>query len=137
MARPWEDEALREDDERFPSGRWNGYWEQRGRLGRMELDMTFGGGRLFGDGRDLVGDFVLSGSYSSAQGQCVFHKAYLGQHGIEYDGWAYVEGILGIWRIMRADGRVESLGVFHIWPVAHGDLNQLTTAASVGDQADR
>lgn len=137
MARPWEDEALREEDERFPSGRWVGYWEQRGRLGRMELDITFGGGKLFGDGRDMVGDFVISGSYNNAKGECFFHKAYLGRHGIEYDGWAYAEGIRGVWRIMRADGCVEGLGVFHIWPLAHGDINHLTTAAAVGDQADR
>lgn len=129
MSRPWENEELREADERFSSGRWVGYWEQRGRLGRMELDLTFGGGKLFGDGRDLVGDFVLSGSYDNPTGVCSIHKAYLGRHGVDYDGGACAEGIRGLWKIKYLDGHVTESGVFHIWPQASGDMAHATAAA--------
>jgi len=132
MQRPWQNEdASFEADPRFPSGRWVGYWRQDGRAGRMQLDITFGGGRLFGDGRDLVGDFVLSGSYNCRTGTCTMHKAYLGQHGVDYDGTATGDGIRGLWRII-GDNSAELLGdagPFHIWPAAAGDGLALVTAA--------
>lgn len=137
MSRPWENENLRETDDRFPSGRWVGYWEQTGRLGKMELDLTFGGGKLFGDGRDLVGDFVLSGSYNHETGACTLHKAYLGRHGVDYDGEAHVEGIRGIWRIRHTDNRLNDAGLFHIWPLNNGSDIAATAEAHATVPANR
>lgn len=128
--RPWDNENLREMDQRFPSGRWAGYWMQLGRRGTMQLHLTFAGGRLFGDGRDAIGDFVLSGAYHCTDGRVSMHKAYLGHHGVEYDGVAGEGGIRGVWTIVEpgTDG-VDASGPFHIWPVAPGAGVQRTLHA--------
>jgi hypothetical protein len=119
--RPWENDELRESDGRFPSGRWVGYWVQESRRGRMQLDLTFGNGRLFGDGRDWVGDFVLSGGYDPSTGKVSMHKAYLGCHGVDYDGRAGATGIRGTWQIVDPQtGAIDSTGPFHIWPAGSG-----------------
>jgi hypothetical protein len=133
MSEPaWHDESLREPDERFPSGRWTGYWRQGALRGRMQLDLTFGGGRVFGEGRDCIGDFVISGGYDLQSARCAIHKAYLGQHGVEYEGVAGADGIRGSWQILdSATHRVESSGPFHIWPLGGTDGAALETAAEV------
>lgn len=127
--RAWEDEALRESDERFPSGRWGGYWLQGSQRGRMELDLQFQGGRIFGDGRDRVGDFVVSGSYDGVGGGCSLHKAYLGQHTVEYDGIGSADGIRGAWTIAGAPGRPGARGGFHIWPIGAGQGDAMEVSA--------
>ncbi|MBK8914319.1 MAG: hypothetical protein IPM64_06895 [Phycisphaerales bacterium] len=122
----WRDDSLRESDARFPSGRWVGYWRQESHQGRMQLDITFGNGRLFGDGRDFVGDFTLSGSYCTQSGRCTIHKTYLGQHDVHYDGTASARGIAGSWEIHDADEpAMNSRGPFHIWPVGPGSGESL------------
>jgi len=107
-----------ETDGRFRSGRWTGYWEQDGRRARMRLELTFAGGRIVGDGRDVVGDFVISGAYDRQTGVCTMQKTYLGQHDVDYDGTAAADGIRGIWRIFLAGGLIDDAGTFHIWPVS-------------------
>lgn len=112
----------READPRFPSGRWRGYFEQYGRRTRMTLDLTFARGRLFGDGRDAVGDFMLSGNYDLTSGACEMHKAYLGQHSVEYSGHAAGRGIAGLWTLSGSrpvPGATS--GPFRIWPVGAGE----------------
>lgn len=127
------DEPIRETDSRFPSGRWAGSWEQDGRRARMKLDLSFADGRLTGDGRDVVGDFVLGGGYNTKSGKCGMCKTYLGQHDVDYDGHATGDGIRGMWRIAYAIGeiRCEDAGSFHIWPVGRGADEELTVAAEV------
>lgn len=128
-ARPWENESAREADGRFPSGRWVGFWRQEIYRGRMELDITFANGRLFGDGRDCVGDFVLSGHYNGETGKCSILKAYLGQHDVEYDGKAAGDGIRGVWRIRDPETkRFAYAGPFHIWPSSFEDGVALHTS---------
>jgi hypothetical protein len=127
------DEFLSEIDSRFPSGRWAGYWEQDGRRARMKLDLRFAGGKLTGDGRDVVGEFVLSGGYETKSGKCGMCKTYLGQHDVDYAGLAAHDGIRGLWRIAIAidELQFEDSGCFHIWPVGRGAGEELTTAAEV------
>lgn len=129
-ANPWSDETFREPDPRFPSGRWAGFWSQDGRRGRMSLDLTFANGKLFGDGRDRVGDFVLSGQYDTRTGACSIHKAYLGQHGVEYEGCATSQGIRGDWRIHIPRVMLET-GPFHIWPVSSSGDAELSAALAL------
>lgn len=133
--RPWQDESAREGDARFPSGRWVGFWRQDIYRGRMELDITFGAGRLFGDGRDCIGDFVLSGHYDGQTGKCCILKAYLGQHEVEYDGTATADGIRGVWRIRDSKTkRFMDAGPFHIWPASaeSGEALRTEVARPVG-----
>lgn len=128
MANPWADEQPNECDARFPSGRWTGYWAQEGQQGRMSLHITFAAGRLFGDGRDLVGDFMLSGRYDLQTGRCFMHKTYLGQHEVVYEGQAGPAGIRGGWAIHdQQDGSLQTSGPFHIWPLGHGLQQELRT----------
>ena len=129
VARAWQNESVREVDARFPSGFWTGYWQQRGRRGRMEMGLTFAGGKLFGEGRDAVGDFAVSGGYDAERGHCAMLKTYLGQHDVHYDGRAAEKGIVGIWRIVYPDRTIDA-GDFHIWPVGRGGTTHLREETS-------
>lgn len=129
-----DDETFQEADERFPSGRWAGYWLQGTHRGRMELHLSFGGGRLFGEGRDGVGDFMLSGGYDKRGGKCSIFKSYLGQHGVDYDGVASADGIRGVWRIHDPEnGILSDGGPFHIWPVGSGSGDGLAVEAEIAE----
>src|SRR5438876_11756365 len=88
-----------ETDPRFPSGPWTGFFLQTraphpGRH-KMELRLKFRAGTLTGEGRDLVGKFVIRGRYNTADGKCHWSKRYLGKHDVIYQ--CYNEGT-GIWR---------------------------------------
>lgn len=130
MSRPWQSETARELDGRFPSGFWTGFWQQRSRRGKMELGLTFADGKLFGEGGDAVGDFVISGAYDIANGRCAMLKSYLGQHDVHYDGRATERGIVGVWRIAHADRTVDA-GDFRIWPLGPGDGTRREEAAAL------
>jgi hypothetical protein len=121
-------------DGRFPSGRWHGWWQQLSARGKMELDLSFARGRICGDGRDWVGDFVLSGNYNPAVGSCALLKSYLGQHDVDYDGVASETGIRGTWRLIDRESRqTVDCGPFHIWPVSRGvgELHTLLAAVPI------
>ncbi len=112
-----------ESDPRFPSGRWTGFFLDRRVPGKhqMELLLTFGHGNMTGEGRDFVGDFILRGRYSLEDGKCHWHKRYLGQHDIFYQGFNEGQGIWGTWELHPREiyGLVQ--GGFHIWPEAMGE----------------
>lgn len=120
-----------ETDSRFPSGRWLGYFLQRCLVGEqdMELQLTFANGKLRGEGRDFVGEFVLSGDYSLESGECSWWKQYVGQHNVHYKGVNEGQGIWGVWQIVYF-GRVLDHEGFHIWPEGMADprLKRLKTA---------
>ena len=106
-------EAL-ETDERFPSGEWTGFWMQRsiyrGERSWMELQLTFAGGNLRGEGRDRIGEFTILGQYDVKSAEVVFTKTHP-THEVFYRGWAELDkGIWGLWKLPHdRDG-------FHIWP---------------------
>lgn len=117
--------ADNEQDHRFPSGAWRGFFLQPVLSGKhwMELDLTFRAGTLTGDGRDWVGRFVFRGRYDVESGKCWWTKQYVGRHAVAYEGYNEGKGIWGIWTWPDAPpGR----GGFHIWPVALGDPTGVT-----------
>jgi hypothetical protein len=107
-----------ETDPRFPSGPWTGFFLQPLVPGRhlMELGMTFRQGAISGEGRDWVGQFVLRGQYSVADGKCYWTKRYLGKHDVFYEGYNEGKGIWGTWEILPSDLSSHQRGGFHIWP---------------------
>ena len=116
---------------RFPSGPWGGFFEQSmpnaaGRY-RMELVLTFCGGRVMGDGFDAVGDFLIFGSYDEDGADLSVVKRYVGAHSVEYDG-RFDDGgrAVGFWTIPRFGA-----GGFAIWPMGLGSGETFSTSASV------
>jgi hypothetical protein len=82
----------------------------------MEFRLVFGRGELRGEGRDRVGEFVLSGSYTLRDGMCSWLKRYVGKHDVFYKGYNEGRGIWGVWEIPPL-----SRGGFHIWPMGMAD----------------
>jgi hypothetical protein len=108
-----------ETDSRFPSGPWKGFWLQRGLEGRqwMHLTLEFVNGRVVGEGRDGVGEFVIRGSYELGEGRCTLTKSYPGSHDVDYRGANEGDGkwLWGLWRIRSETGG------FHLWPKGEPD----------------
>ncbi len=107
-----------EQDDRFPSGPWTGFFLQREIKGKswMELVLTFKNGGVEGTGRDWVGPFLIKGKYSVEDGKCFWHKSYIGKHTLVYNGYNEGRGIWGMWEWDRL-----GKGGFHIWPEALRD----------------
>lgn len=114
-----------ETDVRFPSGEWEGFFLQprffSGRV-KMSLMLTFRRGRVSGEGRDRVGDFVVRGTYDFDSGEVHFHKRYLQKHDVYYRGFAEPQnkGIWGTWQIKQEDR-----GGWHIWPLGERQSESL------------
>ena len=125
-----------ETDPRFPSGPWTGFFLQRHIPGKhqMELRLTFHDGNMTGEGRDWVGEFLVTGHYNRADGKCYWTKKYLGKHDVFYQGYNEGKGIWGTWQIGEL-----ARGGFHIWPEGFGDptTEYLVEEANlpVGDEA--
>jgi len=114
-----------ETDPRFPSGKWIGFFLQPALPpGRhdMELLLTFRQGRLTGEGRDCVGQFVVQGTYELGSGRCEWIKQYVGRHAVYYRGYNEGKGIWGTWEIVGETPA--SRGGFHIWPEGMPDPTQ-------------
>lgn len=107
-----------ESDSRFPSGPWHGFFLMSHAPGRhkMELHLTFRQGVMSGEGRDMIGAFLIRGKYSLDDGKCHWTKRYVGQHDVTYQGYNEGKGIWGLWEIPPT-----WRGGFHIWPAAMGD----------------
>jgi len=118
MPRGSEISADLEQDDRFPSGPWNGFWTQRSTKGRQSLGLTFSAGAVTGDGTDFVGEFLCRGVYSTDAGTLHMTKTY-STHRLEYVGFAEGDGIWGTWTLRQA-GREVDKGGFHLWPDAIG-----------------
>lgn len=113
MSTPKSNADAVETDDRFPTGPWEGYFLQKsvdGARRKMELDLTFKGGRVSGDGRDGVGPFTLTGGYETDDGKVWWTKRYP-WHDVFYRGYAEAKGIWGTWEIEAFDR-----DGFHIWP---------------------
>ena len=119
MNKPMDDtpDPLLEQDDRFPTGPWEGYFLQPGLPGRhgMELILSFRQGAMRGEGRDVVGDFLIKGTYDCESGKCWWSKRYIGRHDVAYLGYAEGRGIWGTWEITSS-----FKGGFHIWPLGQG-----------------
>jgi hypothetical protein len=109
-----------EQDSRFPSGPWKGFFLQPGRTDRswMEIQLTFRKGEMRGEGRDRVGEFRFKGRYEVESGKCWWTKQYIGKHNLYYQGYNEGKGIWGVWEWLPSH---PYRGGFHIWPVAMGD----------------
>jgi hypothetical protein len=113
MSNPISPENPLEQDHRFPSGPWTGFFLQPALPGRhwMELVLTFQNGVVKGSGRDWVGSFLISGRYEVLDGKCHWTKSYLGKHDVFYQGYNEGKGIWGRWEYVLAGH-----GGFHVWP---------------------
>lgn len=127
MTTPETTEPPVEQDSRFPSGRWLGFYLQPDRTGRqkMELILTFRKGSLRGEGRDPIGTFLMNGRYDLSDGKCNWTKRYVGKHDLSYRGFNEGKGIWGTWEDIHT---TSWRGGFHIWPEAMGDPYALKTA---------
>ncbi len=125
-------DATLEQDSRFPSGPWKGFFLQPALPGRhwMELSLTFRQGELRGEGRDWVGAFHVKGRYEIESGKCWWTKQYVGKHAIHYKGYNEGKGIWGTW---EWPGSPVERGGFHIWPVAMGDPTQQRLAEALDE----
>jgi hypothetical protein len=112
-----------EGDPRFPSGRWTGFFLQKELPGKhmMELNLSFSQGNMKGEGRDRVGDFVLTGKYTLNDGKCHWTKRYVGKHDVYYEGFNEGKGIWGVWQIPPSRGDAGYRGGFNIWPEGMAD----------------
>jgi hypothetical protein len=114
----------------YPSGVWRGFWQQAG-YGRQPMDefvLTFGGGRVVGSGRDLIGQFTFGGIYDPATGEVRMQKKYVGKHVVQYAGGPEGEGgIGGTWSI----GPYWS-GPFLLHPAADGRWAKDEEFAEIG-----
>jgi hypothetical protein len=89
----------------YPSGRWEGFWQQVGwgRQPMREFTLNFANGKITGKGRDVVGRFVYAGEYDEQTGRVVMIKEYR-THQVLYVGQPDGEGcIQGTWTIEGCD----------------------------------
>jgi hypothetical protein len=95
---------------------------------QMELHLTFRGGVMSGEGRDMIGPFLIRGKYSVDDGKCYWSKRYVGKHDVSYQGYNEGKGIWGLWEIPPT-----WRGGFHIWPEAMGDPTNPKLHASIDE----
>ena len=101
----------------FPSGSWVGFYNYSPQdKHRMDLNLTFAGGKMMGDGNDDVGRFVIKGQFDIAARECSWTKVYVGGHDVFYRGFREGKGIWGAWEIS-----LFAHGGFHIWPRGLGE----------------
>lgn len=118
-----------ESDPRFPSGKWIGFWTQTEPFKAkpsQEMILTFRGGTIDGEGRDMIGKFYIRGFYSTEDGRCRWTKKYVGKHDVYYKGFNEGKGIWGTWEILNNHGG------FHIWPEGMSD----PTKPALEEEAD-
>ena len=98
----------------------------------MELHLTFRQGQMTGEGRDVVGAFIVRGQYTLADGKCHWTKRYLGKHDVFYQGYNEGKGIWGVWEIPTTREYGTQRGGFHIWPEGMSD----PTKPALSEQAE-
>jgi hypothetical protein len=122
-----------ETDPRFPSGPWQGFFLMAHLPGRhrMELHLSFRQGVMTGEGRDMIGPFLIRGKYNTDDGKCRWTKRYIGKHDVDYLGYNEGKGIWGLWEIPPS-----YRGGFHIWPSAMGDPTSPKLAEAIDEPAE-
>lgn len=112
-------------DELFPSGPWTGFYNYSPKdKHRMDLHLTFAGGRMSGAGNDDIGRFTIAGQYDAKTLECSWTKTYAGTHSVFYRGFREGKGIWGTWEITPRNH-----GGFHIWPKRVGEGETEVAAA--------
>lgn len=127
-----------ETDPRFPSGNWAGFYlmpHTGQKRHQTELVLNFLNGRMWGDGQDKVGKFVIEGRYTLDDGKAHWLKTYIGKHFVQYSGYNEGKGIWGIWEI-PSDVSVNWRGGFHIWPVGSGSHSDDSLKAELNVPAE-
>lgn len=108
--------GLDEQDPRFPSGPWFGFYRQGGMQSRQRFNLQFRAGAVRGEGKDPVNSFVVTGTYCTDTGVVTLTKSY-DTYRVFYRGTASPDdGIPGIWNIPYFGGVISDTGEFHIWP---------------------
>jgi hypothetical protein len=97
----------------------------------MELQLSFHEGVMTGEGRDMIGLFLIRGKYKLDDGKCRWTKRYVGKHDVAYQGYNEGKGIWGLWEIPPS-----SRGGFHIWPEAMGDPTSPRLAEAVEEPVE-
>jgi hypothetical protein len=97
----------------------------------MEMHLSFRGGVVEGEGRDLVGRFRIRGRYRLEDGKCWWTKHYLGRHDVAYQGYNEGKGIWGAWEIGD-----RYRGGFHVWPEGMDDPTRPILHASLDVSLD-
>ncbi len=119
-------------DDVFPSGPWTGFYNyQPGDRHRMDLHLTFGNGRISGNGNDDVGRFTICGRYDVTTKECWWTKSYPGSHDVSYRGFREGKGIWGAWDI-----KVFAHGGFHIWPKQAGERETESVFAAQDERVE-
>ena len=105
----------------YPNGPWVGFYvysfEKQNRH-RMDIALTFSAGNISGSGSDDLGKFGIVGKFDAKNGECHWHKSYVGLPKSEmvfYKGFREGNGIWGTWEITFTTGG------FRIWPKSLGD----------------
>jgi hypothetical protein len=98
---------------------------------RMELHLNFRQGIMTGEGRDMIGQFLIRGKYKVEDGKCAWTKRYVGKHDVAYQGYNEGKGIWGVWEIPPFHR-----GGFHIWPTAMGDPTSPRLAESIDEPTE-
>lgn len=114
-----------EPDMIIPSGLWGGHYSQPSfnvSKAQMELFLSFSDGRVMGEGRDIVGDFlILNGRYHKDNNSVSFTKQYA-SYGVRYYGhWSENIGIQGFWEI--SEQGFHDKDSFHIYPLGYSSLD--------------
>jgi hypothetical protein len=97
----------------------------------MELQLSFRRGLMSGEGRDMIGEFLIRGQYSVDNGKCRWTKTYIGKHDVAYNGYNEGRGIWGLWDIPPT-----WRGGFHIWPEAMGDPTLTTLGQAIDERQE-
>ena len=98
----------------------------------MELRLNFHAGAIAGEGRDVVGPFLIRGRYDLTDGRCHWQKRYIAKHDVFYKGFNEGKGIWGTWEIPTTVDPTFQTGGFHIWPEGMPD----PTEPALSEQAD-
>ncbi len=108
--------GLDEQDPRFPSGPWFGFYRQGGTQSRQRFTLRFRDGTVHGEGKDPVAPFIVTGTYCTDTGVVHLTKSY-DNYRVFYRGTSLPDdGIPGVWTIPYFGGVITDSGEFHIWP---------------------
>ena len=121
-----------EQDGRFPSGPWKGFFLQPGMSGRswMEIRLTFRKGELRGEGRDWGGESLFRGRSEVETGKCLVEQT------VYAASTPFITRDTTKGKVFGGCGQEwlpqpHHRGGYHIWPVAMGDPTEQRLAEAL------